>query len=393
MEAQRSPGSRSTSTGDTAELVAPPGLKGLIVADTEIGSVRGAEGFYHYRHYDATDVARHRTFESVACLLIDGELPDAVREGAFRFELAARRHVDPWAMAIVADLGSRIDSPLAGLIAAIPLLVDDTPTIDLAPDERRNRCLAVAAAVPTVLTALHRGTEGLPALAPDPALGHAADFVRMATGSVPAPALARAVETYLMLTADHGFNASTFTTRLVASTGAGVASVLSSAVGALSGPLHGGAPSRVLDMITAIGEPADTERYARAQLEAGRPIMGFGHAVYRAADPRSELLKEISLELGGELVERAVEIEARMLDVLNRWKPEATILTNVEYYAAVVLHLAGLSQSMFTPAFTTSRVIGWVAHLLEQSANNKIMRPKARYVGPEPTRLRETQPA
>ncbi len=205
-------------------------------------------------------------------------------------------------------------------------------------------------------------------------------------GSVPSPPLARAVETYLMLTADHGFNASTFTTRVVTSTGAGVASVLASAVGALSGPLHGGAPSRVLDMIHAIGEPANTESYARAQLAEGKPIMGFGHAVYRAADPRSELLKEIALDLGGELIERAVDIEARMLAVLNAWKPGATILTNVEYYSAVVLHLAGLPQSMFTPAFTTSRAIGWVAHLLEQSADNKIMRPKARYVGPEPSR-------
>jgi len=380
-------------TTDIGELVAPPGLKGLIVADTEIGSVRGAEGFYHYRRYDATELARHHTFEAIASLLIDGELPDPTGEGAFRVELGARRHIDPAAMSIVADLGDRISSPLAGLMAAIPLIVDDTPTIDLEPEERRARCLAVAAAAPTILAALHRRSQGEPVLDADPALGHAVDFVRMATGTVPAPALARAVETYLMLTADHGFNASTFTTRVVTSTGAGVASVLSAAVGALSGPLHGGAPSRVLDMIAAIGDPANTESFAEAQLAEGKPIMGFGHAVYRAADPRSELLKEISCQLGGDLVERAVEIEARMLAVLNRWKPGATILTNVEYYAAVVLHLAGLPQSMFTPAFTTSRVIGWVAHLLEQAANNKIMRPKARYVGPEPTRRPSPVPA
>lgn len=377
---------------DEPVLVAPPGLKGLIVADTEIGSVRGAEGFYHYRHYDATELARHHTFEAIASLLIDGELPSEAGEGAFRVELGARRHVDPSAMAVVADLGAQISSPLAGLQAAIPLIVDDTPTIDLGPDERRARCLAVAASVPTILAALHRRSRGEPALDADPALSHTVDFVRMATGTVPSPALARAVETYLMLTADHGFNASTFTTRVVTSTGAGVASALSSAVGALSGPLHGGAPSRVLDMIDEIGDPANTESFAKAHLAEGKPIMGFGHAVYRAADPRSELLKELSQDLGGDLVERAVEIEARMLAVLNRWKPEATILTNVEYYAAVVLHLASLPQSMFTPAFTTSRVVGWVAHLLEQAGNNKIMRPKARYVGQEPTRGLEPVP-
>ena len=200
------------------------------------------------------------------------------------------------------------------------------------------------------------------------------------------PELIRAVETYLLLTIDHGFNASTFTTRVVTSTGAGVGSALSAAVGALSGPLHGGAPSRVLDMLTDIGEPADTERWAEARLAAGDKIMGFGHAVYRADDPRSDLLKEVAVDLGGDLVDRAVEIEHRMLAVLRAWKPGAVIVTNVEYYAAIVLHLAGLPQEMFTPTFTTSRVVGWVAHLLEQAADNKIMRPKARYVGPEPSR-------
>jgi citrate synthase len=185
------------------------------------------------------------------------------------------------------------------------------------------------------------------------------------------------------LTADHGFNASTFTSRVVTSTGAGVSSAFAAAVGALSGPLHGGAPSRVLDMIEAIGDPANTEAFARTELEAGRKLMGFGHAVYRADDPRSLLLREVAVGLGGELVERSLDIEQRMLDFLAEYKPEATIVTNVEFYAAVVLHLAGIPQEMFTPTFTTSRVVGWGAHVLEQAANNKIMRPKARYVGPE----------
>ncbi len=375
------------------EMVAPAGLKGLVVADTFIGSVRGGEGFYHYRQHDAIEIARHQTFEAAARLLIDGEVPNGAEETLFRAELGAGRHVEPAALAVIGQLGSRITSPLAGLAAAIPLIVDDTPTIDLDPDERRRRCIAVAAAVPSILAALHRRTNGLPPLDADPGLGHAADYVRMATGRTPSPRVSRAVETYLVLTADHGFNASTFTTRVITSTGAGVASVLSGAVGALSGPLHGGAPSRVLDMLDEIGEPSNTEAWARRKLEEGGPIMGFGHAVYRADDPRSTLLREIALGLGGELVQRAEEIESRMLAVLADWKPEATIVTNVEYYAAVVLHLAGLPQSMFTPTFTTSRVIGWAAHLLEQAGNNKIMRPKARYVGPEPMRAQLPEPA
>ncbi len=367
-------------------LIAPPGLKGLVVADTAIGSVRGAEGFYHYRQLDAVDVARHHSFEAAAALLLDGAVPDAEGEASFRAELARARHVEPAVLDLVVELGTRARGPLAALAAAIPLLVDDVATLDLRHEDRRERVVRVAGAIPTVLAALHRSGTGADPVGADPGLGHAADYLRMVAGTTPAPRLVRAVETYLTLTADHGFNASTFTTRVVTSTGAGVGAVFGAAVGALSGPLHGGAPSRVLDMLDAIGDPDRTEAWARPQLDAGQPIMGFGHAVYRADDPRSTLLREVAISLGGELVERALAIEERMLDLLARWKPEATIVTNVEYYAAVVLHLAGLPQSMFTPTFTTSRAVGWAAHLLEQASANKIMRPLARYVGPEPKR-------
>ncbi|MEM7091581.1 MAG: citrate/2-methylcitrate synthase [Actinomycetota bacterium] len=364
-------------------LIAPPGLKGLVVADTEIGSVRGDEGFFHYRNRNAVDVARHSTFEAAVSLLLDGALPDAAAESAMRSELAAARAIDATQIEALVTVFERCDTPLAALRAAYALLIDDTPSLDLAAPERRARVIRAIGVTPTVLAAFHRTTEGLPILAADPGLGHAADYVRLVTGATPAPRLARAVETYLLLTADHGFNASTFTARVITSTGAGLSSVYCGAVGALSGPLHGGAPSRVLDMIHAIGNPANTESWARAELEAGNKLMGFGHAVYRADDPRSLLLREIAIGLGGDLVAQAQEIEERMLRFLAAWKPEATIVTNVEFYAAVVLHLAGLSQDMFTPTFTTSRVVGWGAHALEQAANNKIMRPAARYVGPE----------
>ena len=364
-------------------LIAPPGLKGLIVADTTIGSVRGEEGFFHYRDYDAVEIARHQTFEAASALLLDGSLPDQNSEGAFRAELARNRHIAPATMQALAAIAPHIGGPLAGLRAAVSLVVDDTPTLDLTAEERRDRVLQAIGATPTILAALYRLSRGEAPLDADPSLSHAADYVRMVTGTTPSPRLARAVETYLLLTADHGFNASTFTTRVITSTGAGVGSAYAGAIGALSGPLHGGAPSRVLDMIEAIGDPSATEAWAKAELDAGRKLMGFGHAVYRADDPRSLLLRETAVGLGGELVERAMEIESRMLRFLASWKPNATIVTNVEFYAAVVMHLAGLDQDMFTPTFTSSRVVGWGAHLLEQAANNKIMRPKAQYVGPE----------
>jgi citrate synthase len=364
--------------------IAPPGLKGLVIADTSIGSVRGSEGFFHYRHYDATEVAEKRSFEATAYLLLHDELPDAGAEAAFRSALAEARSL-PTSLATLADRFAEAGHPpLESLRALLSVAVDPMPSLDQTDEERRAAVLAAIGATPTLLAAVHRRQSGQTPLGPDPALSHAADYVRMITGTTPTAEHAQAVERYLSLTADHGFNASTFTSRVITSTGADIGGVLAGAVGALSGPLHGGAPSRVLDMINAIGEPSATEAWGRAHLESGNKLMGFGHAVYRTGDPRSALLKQTAIDLGGELVGRALEIEERMLSMLADWKPDAVIVTNVEFYAAIVLHLAGISQEMFTPTFTTSRIVGWSAHILEQAANNKIMRPAARYVGAEP---------
>lgn len=375
----------NTTTFETTPPVAPPGLKGLIVADTTVGSVRGSEGVFHYRNYDATALAATRSFEAVAHLLLAGALPTRRDEEAFRAELGAGR-VLPDGLADLADRFARAGhGPMASLRALLSVALDPLPTLDQTPQARRAAVTAAVAMTPTLLARIHRVGQGLDPVPPDPSLPHATDYIRMVTGSLPDPPAARAVETYLSLTADHGFNASTFTGRVVASTGADVGGALSAAVAALSGPLHGGAPSRVLDMLDAIGDPEHAEVWARGELDRGRKLMGFGHAVYRADDPRSLLLRKTALELGGAVVDRAVEIEARILRVLREWKPAATIVTNVEYYAAVVLHLAGIPQNMFTPTFTTSRVAGWGAHILEQCDVGKIMRPSARYVGPPVT--------
>ncbi len=368
------------------ENVAPPGLKGLIVADTAVGTVRGEEGWYHYRGHDATVLARQHSFDAVAHLLLEGSLPDPPTEAAFREVLGRARALTSPAAELVATLAGTDLSPLAILRSALGLVVDARPTLDLTPEERRSAVLRAIAVTPTVMGAINRIRSGAEPLAPDPTLSHGADYLRMTLGQTPRPEHSRAVETYLSLTADHGFNASTFTARVISSTGADVAGAMAGALAALSGPLHGGAPSRVLDMLDAIGDPRRAEEWISAELAAGHKIMGFGHAVYRAADPRSETLRDTALELGGELVERAVDIESRLLAALRAWRPDAVIVTNVEYYAAVVLHVAGLPQEAFTPTFTTSRIVGWGAHLLEQAADNKIIRPSARYTGPLPPR-------
>ena len=364
------------------ENVAPPGLKGLIVADTEVGSVRGDEGWFHYRGRNAASLARNISFEAVGHLLLSGELPDRAAEEAFHAELAVARRLTPEAAEMVAALAMTDLPPMSILRSVLGVEVDPRPTLDLDQSERRAAVIRAIGITPTVLAAVNRIHSGSDPLVPDESLSHSADYLRMTLGETPLPEHAQAVETYLCLTADHGFNASTFTARVITSTGTDVAGALGGALAALAGPLHGGAPGRVLDMLHAIGHPDNAVPWIAAELEAGRKIMGFGHAVYRADDPRSEALKAVAIELGGELVARALDIESRILPYLAEWKPNAVIVTNVEYYAGVVLHLAGLPQEAFTPTFTTSRVVGWGAHLLEQAANNKIMRPSARYTGP-----------
>ena len=253
------------------------------------------------------------------------------------------------------------------------------------PDERAAQGLRVAAVIPTIVAALHRVSLGLDPVDGGDELAPAAAYLRAVTGEVPTAQAARALEQYLILTIDHGFNASTFTARVVASTGADMADVVGAALGALAGPLHGGAPSRALDALDAIGDPRRTAAWVEAEVAAGRRIMGFGHAVYRTRDPRSALLREVAVGLGGDLVEQAIEVEARVLETLQRLKPDRPLPSNVEFFAGVVMASAGLPRALFTPTFAVSRSIAWVTHAVEQAAIGKLIRPSARYVGPLPT--------
>ncbi len=380
-----------TAVGDTvgrikAKWPVPPGLKGVEVADTAIGSVRGDEGYFHYREHNATTVARTRSLEAGWLLLLDGALPERERELRFQAEVGAARVLEPALAKHAASVATVVDSPALGLQALLPLVQPGSKSwLDVSPEEHRATAIRAAAAVPALLGVLAAAWRGEQPLGADPDAGHATDWVRLATGKIPSDSAVRMVETYLTSTMDHGFNASTFTSRVVTSTGADPVSALVAGVGALSGPLHGGAPKRALEMIEAIGNPANTERWVLNRLESGQPIMGFGHAVYRADDPRSDLLRDVAQEHGGQLVERAIEIERRTLAVLRSWKPHSVIVTNVEFYAGVVLYLAGLAPEMFTPTFTVSRVLGWTAHVVEQAGDNKIIRPSANYIGPTPS--------
>ncbi|MEU8469292.1 citrate synthase/methylcitrate synthase [Streptomyces sp. NPDC029006] len=373
----------------TPLIDAPRGLAGVVVTETEIGDVRGREGFYHYRQYSAVDLARTRGFEDVWHLLVHGALPDAERGAAFAAQTAALRRLPEEVSAVlpaIAEAG-RVSGPLAGLRTALSLLGATRgfrPVYDIDADRRRADTLAACAAVPTLLSALYRLGQGLDPVEPRTDLSHAANYLYMLTGSEPEPRRARAIEQYLISTIDHGFNASTFTARVIASTGADVAACLTGAVGALSGPLHGGAPSRALDTLDAIGTPGRIDSWIRQRVLAGDRIMGFGHAVYRTEDPRSRMLRETALGFGGPRVDFAVEVERRVEAILAELKPGRELHTNVEFYAGVVMELCGLPREMFTPTFAAGRVVGWSANVLEQAADSKIIRPAARYVGPEP---------
>lgn len=369
-------------------LEAPRGLAGVVVADTRIGDVRGQEGFYHYRQYSAVDLARTRGFEDVWHLLVHGELPDAAKGAAFAADTAALRRLPAEvraALPAIAAAGGR-SGPLAGMRTALSLLgaaKGFRPVYDIDADRRRLDTIEAAAAVPTLLAALHRLGKGLEPVEPREDLSCAANYLYMVTGSVPTEPHARAIEQYLISTIDHGFNASTFTARVIASTGADVAACLAGAVAALSGPLHGGAPSRALDTLDAIGTPDRIDSWVRQRVLAGERIMGFGHAIYRTEDPRSRMLREVALGFGGPRVDFAVEVERHIEAILAELKPGRELHTNVEYYAGVVMELCGLPREMFTPTFAVGRAVGWSANILEQAEDTKIIRPVARYVGPE----------
>jgi citrate synthase len=370
------------------QIEAPKGLAGVIVAETEVGDVRGQEGFYHYRQYSATELAEKRSLEDVWHLLFEGELPTPAQAAAFAAEIAPLRVVPPEvATELPAIAAAGGGGPLDELRTAVSLIGQAAgmqASLDTSGEQLRADAMKVCAVVPTLVMALHRLGEGLEPIAPRDDLGYAANYLYMLSGDEPDAEHARAVEQYLMTTVDHGFNASTFTARVITSTGADLAAAVVGGIGALSGPLHGGAPSRALDMIDAIQVPENADAWVRNAVESGDKIMGFGHRVYKTDDPRSVLMRSVAQRLGGDRVALATQVEQTVVDVLAELKPGRELYANVEFYAGVVMESAGLPPELFTPTFASSRVIGWCANILEQAADNRIIRPSARYVGPPP---------
>lgn len=360
------------------------GLEGVVVAETRLSEVDGERGRLVICGHDVEDLAQGCDFESLCGLLWQGSLPDATGHATLRAALGAAR-VRAWnRLPTLGDALDATDAMEALRCALSHLRASELDAADLK--------LEVTAAIAVFAAAWARRRQGAAALAPDASAGHAADFLRMVTGHQAGPAdaaRAAALDAYLVTAADHGMNASTFTARVVASTQSDAVSAIVAAVGALKGPLHGGAPGPVLAMLDQIGQPESAAGWIAAELAAGRRIMGMGHRVYRVRDPRAAVLEKAveRLQASGLRSSRlalARAVEAVAVASLNEHRPDRRLAANVEFYTAVILDAVGLPQALFTATFAVARVAGWLAHVDEQMALGRLIRPASRYVGPLP---------
>lgn len=359
---------------------AAAGLEGVVVAESEISYVDGQAGRLVYRGYAIEDLAERSTYEETALLLLDGELPNEAELARFRAALATERVLDEETLAAIRSF-PREAEPMDVLRTAVSALGLVDP--DRGHDGRegtRRRAIRLIARMPTIVAAFHRLRRGEEPVPPRAELGHAASFLHQLTGAPPDPEDERILDVCLILHAEHGMNASTFAARVTAATLSDIHSAVTSAIGTLKGPLHGGANQEVMAMLREIDErgvaPAD---YVRELLAAGRKVMGFGHRVYRTMDPRAPILRRFSRSLG----ERAGDLRWYRMseEILDAMRVEKGIDPNVDFFSASTYHALGIPADLFTPIFAIARVSGWAAHVEAQYARNRLIRPRAKYVG------------
>jgi citrate synthase len=365
---------------ERSQTVIASGLDGVAAAETRLSAVDGEAGELIIAGFPVEELAGRATFEEVVYLLWHDTLPDATQLTAFRQELGAQRPLPRAALELVR-------AAAAERVGAMDALRMAAGTVSLGTaGEDGTEALALVARLPTIVAAYWRLLGGDEPVAPDPGLGHAANYLYMLTGEEPGAEAVRALETYLNTVADHGMNASTFAARVIVSTRSDVVSAVVGAIGALKGPLHGGAPGPALDVVFEIGNPGRAEAVLRERLARGERLMGFGHRIYRVRDPRADVLAEAAERLYAtegdqELYELALEVENTALRVLAEHRPGRNLQTNVEFYTALLLHGLGMPPELFSPTFAVSRVAGWTAHCFEQRALDRIIRPQSAYVG------------
>jgi citrate synthase len=358
------------------------GLEGVIAATTALSLVDGAAGRLIYRGYDIGDLATHAAFEETAYLLWYGELPNPSALAQLHAKMAGQRHL-PESITRIIQTHAGDAEPMDVLRTAVSALGS---TGDFTGSPSIEQAINLTAKIPTMLATFHRHRLGQPIISSRADLSHAANYLYLLNGKVPTPSHVRALDAYMVLTADHGMNASTFTARVIASTLSDLVSSVTGAIGALKGPLHGGAPAKVAEMLEAIGTQEQAEPWLRGALGRGERIMGFGHRVYKAEDPRAVALRKLAGQLASQKdaqwLALAHHVEDVALHLLEEYKPGHKLYTNVEFYAAAVLRGVELPSDLYTPTFAASRIVGWTAHVLEQVRDNRLIRPAAEYAGP-----------
>ncbi len=360
------------------------GLEGVVAAETRLSRVLGEEGRLIYSGYEIDDLARNATFEEVCHLLWYGELPSQEQLDRLHARLAEESRV-PDAVLDVIRLAPETAHPMATLRTAISALAFHDPDAEDNSDAANERkCVRLTAQAITVTAAIERIRSGRDPIAPRADLGLGANLLYMLSGQVPDSLETEIIDVALTLHAEHGMNASTFTARVAAGTMADMHSAVTAAIAALKGPLHGGANERVMRMLEAIGDPDAADGWVRAALERGERIMGFGHRVYRTLDPRAPILKELAgrlAERGGDTrwLDISERVQAMMREEMDRRGKQ--IYPNVDFFSASVYYTMGIPTDLFTNVFASARMAGWSAHVREQHANNRLIRPKAEYVG------------
>lgn len=364
----------------TTSAAAPKGLDGVVVASTAISQVFGNEGRLVYHGYEIGQLAGKATFEEVCFLLWKGHLPNQVELDGLRSAMSAQRALPDAVMATVKSMPATAD-PMDALRTGASAIGAALPISGAATFEQ---ALALTARFPTIVAAFDRLRKGKEPIAPRADLGHAANYLYMLTGETPPENHVKSLDTYLVLLADHGMNASTFTARVIASTESDICSAIVGGIGALKGPLHGGAPALVMDMLDAIGTVANIKPWIDQALDEHHKLMGFGHRVYKTTDPRAEILRDMAQHSSTqEFFALARGTEEYALEELHRRKSDQRLYTNVEFYSAAVLSSVGLDRDLFPSTFAISRVAGWTAHVLEQMVGNRLIRPQSEYTGPQ----------
>jgi citrate synthase len=351
------------------------GLEDVVTGQSSICFIDGQEGRLLYRGYDIVDLAPMSSYEETAYLLWNGHLPTSAELNGFSAELAAKRAVPKDILSIMAALPRNCDAMDALRVGVAALGIYDDPMYT-SPEKAQS----IAAKMATIVAAIHRHKHDEEILAPRDDLGYSANFLYMVTGKEPFKDDARLMDALLILHADHELNASTFTARVIASTLSDVYSAVTGAVGALKGPLHGGANEKVIEMTMEIGTPENAESYIDALLAKRQKVTGFGHRVYKTMDPRAAILKDMAEHfIKTEKERRVFQILEKTEEMMKTWK---NLYPNVDLYSGLALNHVGVPSYLFTPVFAIGRAPGWLAHILEQYADNRLIRPRAEYIGP-----------